>query len=46
VQAFNTEVTPVPRINNGFAFNFVLMLGIFLTIVLGLFPDVLANLPG
>jgi NADH-quinone oxidoreductase subunit N len=43
--AFNTDVPPVQKINNGFAFNFVLMLCIFLTLLLGLFPDILANLP-
>jgi len=44
--AFNNEGNPVERINNNFAFNFVMMLGIFLTILLGLFPDALSNLPG
>jgi NADH:ubiquinone oxidoreductase subunit 2 (subunit N) len=43
--AFNTDVPPVQKINNGFAFNFVLMLCIFLTLLLGIFPDILANLP-
>ena len=44
--AFNNEVAPLEKIETNFAFNFVLMAGIVLSLLLGIFPDILRNLPG
>jgi NADH-quinone oxidoreductase subunit N len=43
--AFNQEVTPMEKIKGNAAYNFVLFAGIVTIILLGIFPDVLANLP-
>ena len=43
--AFNQEVKPIEKIKGNAAFNFVLFAGIVITILLGVFPDILANLP-
>lgn len=43
--AFSNEGKPPERIRASFAFNFVIMLGIFLTLLLGIFPDILAKMP-
>jgi NADH-quinone oxidoreductase subunit N len=46
IYAFNNEGQPMERIATSWTFNFVLALGIFLTLLLGIFPDLLSNLPG
>jgi NADH-quinone oxidoreductase subunit N len=46
IHAFNTEVPPIERIETNWAFNFALMTGIFLTLLLGIFPDLISGLPG
>jgi NADH-quinone oxidoreductase subunit N len=43
--AFNQEATPMEKIKGNAAYNFVLFAGIVITLLLGIFPDVLANLP-
>jgi NADH-quinone oxidoreductase subunit N len=45
IYAFNQEATPMEKIKGNTAYNFVLFTGIVITILLGIFPDVLANLP-
>ncbi|MEX1189888.1 MAG: NADH-quinone oxidoreductase subunit N [Bacteroidia bacterium] len=44
--AFNQEVTPIEKIKGNAAFNFVLFAGIIISLIIGIFPDLLANLPG
>ena len=46
IYAFNNEGQPMERIATSWTFNFVLALGVFLTLLLGIFPDLLSNLPG
>lgn len=46
IYAFNNEGTPIEKIETNFAFNFVLIAGIVLSLLLGIFPDFLQNLPG
>jgi len=46
IYAFSTEVPPINRIETNLAFNFVLMTGIFLTLLFGIFPDLITALPG
>lgn len=44
--AFNNDGQPMDRIQTSWTFNFVLALGVILTLLLGIFPDLLSNLPG
>ena len=44
--AFNQEVPPIEKIKGNAAFNFVLFAGIIISLIIGIFPDLLANLPG
>ena len=44
--AFNQDVPPIEKIKGSFAFNFVLIAGIVISLLIGIFPDLLANLPG
>jgi len=44
--AFNQNVPPIEKIKGSFAFNFVLIAGILISLLIGIFPDILANLPG
>jgi NADH-quinone oxidoreductase subunit N len=44
--AFNQNVPPIEKIKGSFAFNFVLIAGIVISLLIGIFPDLLANLPG
>jgi NADH-quinone oxidoreductase subunit N len=44
--AFNQDVPPIEKIKGSFAFNFVLISGIIITLLIGIFPDLLASLPG
>jgi NADH-quinone oxidoreductase subunit N len=44
--AFNNDGQPMEKIQTSWTFNFVLAVGVILTLLLGMFPDILANLPG
>ena len=44
--ALNQEVPPIEKIKGNAAFNFVLFAGIIISLIIGIFPDLLANLPG
>ena len=44
--AFNNDGQPMEKIQTSWTFNFVLAIGVILTLLLGIFPDILSNLPG
>ncbi|MFM2284655.1 MAG: hypothetical protein RLZZ543_152 [Bacteroidota bacterium] len=44
--AFNNDGQPMEKIQTSWTFNFVLAVGVILTLLLGIFPDILSNLPG
>ena len=46
IYAFNNDVPALEKIKTNWAFNIVLIAGILITIVLGVFPDLVAGLPG
>jgi NADH-quinone oxidoreductase subunit N len=46
IYAFSTDVNPLEKIKTNWAFNFVLIAGIAISILLGVFPDIVAGLPG
>lgn len=46
VYSFNQEGPPIEKIKGNAAFNFVLFAGIIISLIIGIFPDLLANLPG
>jgi NADH-quinone oxidoreductase subunit N len=46
IYAFNQEVAPMQRVKTNFAFNLVLIAGALISLLIGIFPDLLVNLPG
>ncbi|MEZ5172615.1 MAG: NADH-quinone oxidoreductase subunit N [Bacteroidia bacterium] len=46
ILAFNKEVPPVEKIKGSAIYNFVLFAGIVISLLIGIFPGLLANLPG